>query len=167
MPIKNKDGSTYIYSKPNPIMQEQNIWDDKDVAILHNKFGQRYVSQQKTEYIPTMKPEQEENEIEIVESIDVPPPKYVNEDIIEVWCLPCLNSQGSTVTYGDTFKFKAKLLKLEDLYVQFIAQEKISDGSIVYPKTNSKRWWKVRNSSEVQGFHVMVGVISDYQPSFE
>ena len=34
--IKNKDGSVYKLSRPNPVMFQQDFWDDGSKFILHN-----------------------------------------------------------------------------------------------------------------------------------
>lgn len=36
MTIKNKDGSIFTLSKPNPVMRQQDLWDDGSQFILHN-----------------------------------------------------------------------------------------------------------------------------------
>lgn len=102
MAIKNRDGSTYSFSKPPPAMEEQAFWDKTEKIIFHNKFGEKHFRDDIKLPEPTP-PQREvkavdfeaaekrwEEEIQIVKAIEESKPKLVHEDIINVWCLPCL-----------------------------------------------------------------------------
>jgi len=187
MAIKNKDGSVYRFSGPVPEMAEQSFWDKKDKTIVHNKFGQRYVRERKGDEdmdLSKIKRELsrakvEKDEIKIVQVIEQPKSKPIAEEVVEIWCLPCVdfienvdplyNESYNKINYGQPFIFRARLLSLEDLSIQFITEEsvKLPNESVVYPKTASRRWWRVKSVKEVKDFRVYLGGISDYQPSFE
>jgi len=40
-------------------------------------------------------------------------------------------------------------------------------GSILYPKTGYKRWWRVQDKTQKGGGWVLVAAPSDHQPSFD
>lgn len=178
MAIKNKDGSTYTFTKPPLEMEEQAFWDKKEKIIVHNKFGQRYL---RGEIIKEMRlPEKEmiSEKIQIIQAIEEAKPKPVSEGVVEIWCLPCLEysedkdplyeEEYTTVKYGDTFIFRSRILTIEDLYIQFVTEKdiKIAGNSVIYPKMKNRRWWRIKGVKEIQGFNVYVAEISDYQPSF-
>lgn len=190
MAIKNKDGSTYSFSKPAPQMEQQTFWDKKEKITFHNKFGEKHHQ----EDIKIKEPElihreikvvdfkevtkQHEDEIKIVKAIEESKPKPISEDILDVWCLPCLeytenvdplyNESYSNIKYGEKFTFQARLLELEDLYVKFITEihVKLPEESVIYPKMKNRRWWRIRGVKEVKGYNIYLGMISDYQPAF-
>jgi hypothetical protein len=176
MAIKNKDGSIFKLAGPPPVMENQTFWNEK--VRIHNQFGQKYVQEAvkpENNDLPE-KIEEPSEEIKIVDSIKEETPKYVNESIINVWCLPCTGSRevvdnlyGSRYgrpEYGEKFVFKAKLLEVEDLFIQMLAKEKIPEQSVIYPQLQMKRWWRVSAVIETNGFYVVTATISDYQPSF-
>lgn len=190
MAIKNKDGSTYSFSKPAPQMEQQTFWDKAEKIVFHNKFGEKFHK----EDIKPKEPEpvhkeikivdfkevakQHDDEIKIVQAIEESKPKPISEDIVDVWCLPCLeytesvdplyNESYSKINYGDKFTFQARLLELEDLHVKFVTEGhvKLPGESVIYPKMKNRRWWRIRGVKEIKGYNVYLGIISDYQPSF-
>lgn len=190
MTIKNKDGSTYAFTKPTPVMEQQSFWDEKERITLHNKFGERHFREEvKIEEIERIEREvklpdfkeiekQQEDKIKIVQAIEESKPHHISEGIVDIWCLPCLdytenvdplyNESYANVKYGETFIFRAKLMALEDLYIKFVTELDVMvlEHSVIYPKTKSKRWWRIKARKEVKGFNVYLGEISDYQPSF-
>ncbi len=187
MAIKNKDGSIYSFTKPAPQMVEQVFWNKKEHVMLHNKFGQRFVKENKHEESPIdikipdyedMEPPTEE--IKIIKHIDAPEekPKALMADIVDVWCLPCLERSENVdplygesyekVNYGEKFMFKARLFSLEDLQIEFITEGSVilPYESVIYPKVANRRWWQIKGYKEVKSYRMYIGVISDYQPSF-
>jgi hypothetical protein len=189
MTIKNKDGSTYNFSKPNPSLEEQKFWST-DKIVMHNKFGDRFTIENMTplEPSPIQKEvkvvnfkeveKQKEDAIKIVQAIEESKPKKLSEETFEIWCLPCLeiientdplyNETTSRIKYGDKFVFRARILELEDLHIKFLTNlgDKIPAESVIFPKMRNRRWWRVQESQEVKGFNLCIGIISDYQPSF-
>ena len=183
MPIKNKDGSIFSFNKPNPVMLQQDFWSKTESVIIHNKFGQRHIVESNEKFREVKLNEkakvreiEKQDDIKIIQSFVEEKPKHISESVIEVWCLPCLGynenedelygESYSTLKYGDKFIFRARLLEVEDLHIQLVTDQKINEYSVVYPKTNGKRWWKVQETKESKGFYFMNCIISDYQPSF-
>lgn len=73
----------------------------------------------------------------------------------------------NTIQYGKPTSFEGVVLKQEDLFVEIWTDVEISIGSILYPKENYKRWWRVQEKeSKVKGW-LLVATPSDYQPSFD
>jgi hypothetical protein len=192
MAIKNKDGSTYSLSKPAPVMEQQSFWDKTEKIIFHNKFGEKFfrANMKVPEPTPISPKEikiidfkdiakQHNDEVKIVQAIEESKkPKPISEDIVEVWCLPCLeytenidplyDESYANVKYGEKFTFRAKLLELEDLHIEFVTEVdvKLQPESVIFPKMKNRRWWKIKDSKEVQGYNVYLAMISDYQPNF-
>lgn len=183
MAIKNKDGSTYKVVKPAPKMAQQSFWNKQEKITIHNKYGQRYLRDNaenddiKREFeVPVF--EEKNEEIKIVQVIEEYKPKQLSEEVVEVWCLPCIDhvqnidplydESYDKINYGETFIFKSRLLSLDDLSIQFIAETKVNIpyDSVIYPKTASRRWWRIKGIKEIENFKIYLGAISDYQPSF-
>ena len=96
---------------------------------------------------------------------------------IFVHCLPATIRTKTDELYGETYKtiqygspisFEAVLLQELDLtYSIWTDTDQISIGSVLFPKTNNKRWWKVKNKEQKANGWIINCVLSDYQPSFE
>lgn len=191
MAIKNKDGSTYGFTKSVPQMEQQSFWDKTEKITFHNKFGEKYhgedtevqepepVSVREVKIVDFKEvTKQHEDEIKIVKAIEESKPKSISEDIINAWCLPCLeytenvdplyNESYSNIKYGEQFTFQTKLLELEDLHIKFVTEGhvKLPTESVIYPQMKNRRWWRVRGVKEVKGLNVYLGIISDHQPAF-
>jgi len=187
MAIKNKDGSTYSFTKPVPQMTQQSFWNKKEKIIFHNKYGQRYLREKTANDeidLDKIKREikipefVEKDEIKIIQAIEESKSKPLSEEVVEIWCLPCIehienidplyDENYDKINYGEAFVFKSRLLSLEDLSIQFVTEESINipNESVIYPKTASRRWWRIKGMKIVEGFNIYVGAISDYQPSF-
>lgn len=172
MAIKKKDGTPYVFSKPNPIMGTQALWSKTEPILIHNKvkIGQRYL---KTEFTEIEEEEIEEieqpqvvkEEIKIIKKIETPDTK-IHEGIIDVWCLPCVKYKDGKITYGEKFILESQILDVADLYIQILAAGKVEPKSILYPKTKDRRWWKVSSCTKDDEYYVINAVVSDYQPSF-
>jgi len=191
MAIKNKDGSTYSFSKPPQAMEQQTFWDKTEKIIFHNKFGEKVFREDIQPPLVAEPPQREvkivdfkevakqvEDEIKIVQALEESKSKPLHEDIVEVWCLPCLEyaenvdelygESYANVKYGEKFTFRARLLRIEDLHVEFVTETsvKLQPESVIYPKMKNRRWWKIKDMKEVKGYHVYLGMISDFQPAF-
>lgn len=191
MAIKNKDGSTYSFSKPPQVMEQQTFWDKTEKIIFHNKFGEKVYREDLQVPILPEPPAREvkvvdfkevakqvEDEIKIVQAIEESKHKPVHEDIVEVWCLPCLDYKENVdplygesyanAKYGEKFTFRARMLEIEDLHVQFVTEigVKLQLESVIYPKMKNRRWWRIKGVKEVKGYNIYLGMISDYQPAF-
>lgn len=91
------------------------------------------------------------------------------------YCLPVLIQKysddlyGGEYTkdiYGDKFAFPAIVIEETDLVIQFWADTKLPERSVVYPKMRTKRWWRIQESSEKSGGHLYSAVASDVNPDF-
>lgn len=71
-----------------------------------------------------------------------------------------------TIQYGQPTSFEGVILQQQDLMIQIWTDIEISKGSVLYPKINSKSWWRVQKSEPMKGGWLLTGIISDYQPSF-
>ena len=191
MAIKNKDGTTYSFTKPAPEMEQQVFWDKTEKIVFHNKFGEKHhghdIQQIEPEPIPVKEikvvdfkevAKQYEDEIKIVKAIEESKPKPISEEIVEVLCLPCIKytenvdklyeESYANIEYGKTFTFRARLIELEDLHIKFFTEidVQLPEESVIFPKMRNRRWWKIKGVKEVKGFNVYIGMISDYHPSF-
>jgi len=94
-------------------------------------------------------------------------------------CLPAVVRQRrddlygetySTIQYESPFTFEAYIVDQSDMILQFWtsgpATDKITKGSVIYPKIMEKRWWRVRSKAEQSGGWLFEAVPSEYQPSF-
>jgi hypothetical protein len=178
MAIKNKDGSIYCYSKPNPLMNSQALWPKDEKVIFHNKFGQRYCDN-KLEVEEEVEEEKEEvvEQVEIVEKIiEKGHTAGRDEYVFDVWCLPAkiitkidplYGSNYNRVKYGEKYKFEAKLYESNDLHLQLITKQETPVNSVIFPLNKDRRWWRVTNNQNYEkGFWLVTGQISDYQPNF-
>ena len=155
MAITDKYGNIYNLNKPNPILSTQTIWPKDEKVYIHNKIGKRYLESK-----------------EVIDEEQPIKKIYPNEEMVEIWCLPCesykivtdtlYDNSYTKVNYGEKFLFKAQILQLEDLYIQLFTNRDIKEGSILFPRTKGKRWWKVIDVNK----NIVNAMISDYQPSF-
>lgn len=179
MVLKNKDGTDYKLSGPNPLMKSQILWNAKQELIKYNKFGQlKILTSNQQESIKTetaieefdvktfeteMKEASKEETPEIVERLpEVEVGKRSDEGVVEVWCLPKLGE-----VYGEKFKFESVILENSDLYFVLYTNVKLTPGSILYPRIFDKRWWRVKNiKEEAENEYLVSAMISYYQPNF-
>lgn len=218
MALKNKDGSFYKLSGPNPIMKDQQLWADGNYE-LHNmnwdvetqkaKSESNYNKKlpikdsflqelEKTkneekidknpiveEKLPIKVYEIEKKEEEIIErksivSPDLKKQEEENDSEFEktfIHCLPATirttkddlyGDVYQTIKYGQPTSFEAIILDQQDLTMTIWTDtDKISIGSVLYPKCNFKRWWRVKTKEKKANGWIIVSIPSDYQPSFE
>jgi len=175
MAIKNRDGSIYCFSKPNPLMNSQSIWPKNENVILHNKIGQRFYGQGKEINVVEEKKVEKMKEVVIVTKAETSE-KHVERDVIDVWCLPAeiitkidplYGSNYNRIKYGEKFSFEAKIYETEDLYLQLITKQKLPENSVIFPRNKDRRWWRVSGTEKYEGdFWIVTSQISDYQPNF-
>jgi len=176
MAIKNKDGSIYCYSKPNPVMNSQSLWSKDETVTIHNKFGKRYYESEPEEEVIEEK-EKVVEEVKIVETIVQESHTAGRDaDVFDVWCLPATliakvdplyGSNYNRIKYGEKYSFEAKLYESSDLYFQLIAKQEIPENSVIFPLNKDRRWWRVVNNEQYEdGFWIVTSQISDYQPNF-
>jgi hypothetical protein len=72
------------------------------------------------------------------------------------------------IRYGDPVSFEGVMLQQEDFFIKVWTDvENINIGSILYPKTNFKRWWRVQEKTIKGTGWILIAMPSDYQPSFK
>lgn len=96
---------------------------------------------------------------------------------IFIHCLPAYLRERRDALYGDSYKtiqygkptsFEGVMLQQSDLAIEvWTDTDKISLGSILYPKTGYKRWWRVQDKTQKGGGWVLMATPSDHQPSFD
>jgi hypothetical protein len=198
MALKNKDGTSYKLSKPNPIMKEQSLWKGEKF-ILHNMnfISEKTVDQTavtpiesdlsiQENFISELEETKEQPKEETVferKTITAPDVKRIEEEKkpeiekIFVHCLPAIIKTKEDDLYGDVYQtiqygkptsFEAVVLKESDFYYEIWTDTDIADnGAVLYPKTNTKRWWKVKRRMRKADGWILNCIISEYQPSFD
>lgn len=183
MALKNKDGTEYKLNKPNPIMIDQTIWE-KEKLILHNKIGKLVVLPDKTERVvfdhqtimKTKELLEKSAEPVIVKQLEEPEVGNNEDDKVQIWCLPAsykkykdslYGEEYKKINYGSKFLFEAISIEQDDLsFIIWTNTKAVTEGSILFPRTYDKRWWRVQSIREENGGYTIAAMISDYQPKF-
>lgn len=182
MALKNKDGTEYKLAKPNPIMADQKLWE-KEKLIFHNKIGKLIVLPDKTERVVfdsqmIMKTKEllEKTDPVIIKKLEEPEVGSHEDDKIQVWCQPATykkykdnlyGEEYQKVNYGSSFLFEAILIDQDDLsFILWTNTKAVTKGSIIFPRTHDKRWWRVQSIREENGGYTIACAISEYQPKF-
>ena len=220
MALKNKDGSVYRLSGPNPAMKTQTTWgsftlhnmkwsserfsnlsgqmpevetqrsetknvdvaDDFVNELEQTKSSIRIVVPEKSK---KSKPEDDEvceNATLVDRKVEVHEDSRDDEaaspeiDKVFIHCLPAKMSTKrdslygdvyKTVRYEDPFSFEGVIISESDLGLEVWTDADIKRDSVLYPKINSKRWWKVQYSEPKAMGRLLTCMPSDYQPSFK
>ena len=227
MTLRNKDGTVYKLSAPNPAMKSQELWnefkvhnmqwegekaeDTTTVNPLASDFDVQDTFLEALDKAKIAKPEikvvETKPEIKVVETkpeikvmetkpIEQPPVEKIERkplvqpdvkqeeaevnseiDKIFIHVLPAFMRERKDSLYGDSYKtiqygkptsFEGVMLTQEDLYIEvWTDSDKIGVGSVLFPRTNFKRWWRVQEKTEKAGGWVLTAMPSDYQPSFD
>lgn len=106
---------------------------------------------------------------------DVADPEQIQKTFIH--CLPAQIRERKdslygevykTVKYGSPISFEAVIVAQTDFTLDvWTDTDKISRGSILYPKTGYKRWWRVQEKVQKESGWLLKSIPSDYQPSFD
>lgn len=180
MAIKNKDGSNYKLSGPNPHMKNQLLWDHFELHNMNFKEINNLIKKEKDipkkEYIP--KEEYITKEEDITKKEDIPKEEDVPKvKKITIYCLPAIIEVHEDVLYGEIrktikydkkFKFEAILISNNDISFEVWTNAiELGNGSILYPQNFDKRWWKVNSTiKKFDGFLLSCSP-SNITPSFE
>lgn len=121
-----------------------------------------------------------ETKVDIKETSPAQKTDEINDNSIEktfIYVLPALIKRRVDDLYGDTYQtiqygnptsFEGVILKQEDFVIEIWTDvETITLGSILYPRANFKRWWRVQDKSPKVGGWILTGTPSDHQPSFD
>lgn len=186
MALKNRDGTDFRLNKPNPIMASQKLWGKEVKLIFHNKIGKTIILPDEiravkpiifdTQVIEKAKVTLTKEEPLIVKQLEEPEVGLVEEDKIQIWCLPASYKEYKDalygekylkVRYGNKFMFEAITLEQDDLsFILWTNTKAVTQGSILFPRSHDKRWWQVQSIKEQDGGYILAAMISDYQPKF-
>jgi hypothetical protein len=159
---------------------------DQAAAISSQKSNVKIVETPKN---IVLEPKSEVNKVvlepksEVNKVVEPTKPEIIDNFIPKIFihCLPAFidikidNVYGDhvqTLKYKSVFSFEGVILDQSDLIFKFWTQadnltNQILQGSILYPKTTHKRWWKVQDRFEKTGGWVITSYPSDYQPHFD
>ena len=188
MVIKNKDGSEYKLSKPNPHMKNQLLWDSFELHNMNFETIKELIKKNKVEIkeiVVEEAEEEEEVEEEKIKAIEEEVKEVVKEEIKEeisvkktlIYCLPARIKIHEDILYGEVkkiitydkkFKFEAVILNITDIGMDIWTNAVVIEKeSILYPQNFDKRWWKVNNISSKFDGKILSCVLSSITPSFE
>lgn len=220
MALKNKDGTIYKLSSPNPVMKKQEIWSSftlhnmkwkteryKDLMELkpatsdfkiREDFVSELINTKPPEVIAPVQPKVLETKVEpkreVIketqvyeakkEAIKIQEPQ-INFDLdidleaekVFIHCLPAVikmkhdklyDEVYKTIQYGQPTSFEGIILVQGDINMTVWTDViQIGEGSVLYPKTNFKRWWKVDDKTAKARGWLLTCSPSDYMPSFD
>jgi hypothetical protein len=191
MVIKNKDGSVYKLRSPNALMKDQRFWTDYKSHNMKWKLtiteGGSEVERVQTDFVmkdsfveelastAPVRDEQKPQEPPVAKTQKA-------EDPLDgiprcfIYCLPASMSQKRdalyddeyiSIKYGEPYSLEGVMTEEHDLCINFWTTADIPRESVIFPKNNQKRWWKVVGSEVSHGGKVYVCAPSTYQPHFE
>lgn len=227
MTIKNKDGSVYKIRGPNPIMKEQDIWNDftlHNMNFDHETLQNQIYPTKKTKKIdlgsvttvkdtkvstplptvPQPPPKaMAEEDIKIVHNNDfelpdfdtpdpTPVPEKIDEDVLKpntvndklkhypkdiMYCLlaevkekidPLYQEKQIKISYVRNFLFENIIITESDMNLVFWSHlDFITKSSIVYPRNNSRRWWKIDKIKQAPDGMFFSCVPTEVTPKFK
>lgn len=177
MAIKNKDGTIFQLQKPNPIMKNQEFWND---YILHNFNEESVVIEKpKKKYQNIQEIEPQEIKVPIKET-PIEKPKKKEEPKEEpaktlLYCMPAITIVKHDKLYGEDriipgygpqFTLESIIIEMDDLTCKlWVNTNRIVENSILYmPKTI--RWWRVEKITDDNNGYIVVCNPSIIQPGF-
>lgn len=179
MAIKNKDGTIFQLQKPNPMMKNQELWDD---YVIHN-FNEEpaAIEQPKKKYQNIEEIEPQEIKVPIKETPIEKPQKKPKEEPKEeptktlLYCMPSVaivkhdklyGEDRVTQGYGPQFTLESIIIEMDDLTCRlWVSTNKTTENSILYmPK--AIRWWKVEKITDDNNGYIIVCTPSKLQPGF-
>ena len=193
MAIKDNDGNVVRLKGPNPLMKEQEFWDKKSLVLLNMKWDSiiEKCTQPQRGKIQAIKPkpqpkaevklEPEPDNVVVLPQKEKPqkeePQKYPSnvakilaERKRSFHCLPTILTKdefGEEVrVFSKKFIFEGVTVSEEDFSYSFWSDKKIEIGSIIFPITLTKRWWKVTAITEKSGGYLMMTTLSHLNPDF-
>jgi hypothetical protein len=185
--LKNKDGSVYRLAGPNPLMNEQEFWQDfiKHNFNWHSEVSENSVdnnlkdinqNEQEDESLEKALEIKEEKKVEINLDKKIEEKSIKKYNPVSCFCLPAktvekkddlYDESYKKVEYLDKFITEIVVLEKEDFYIKIWCKQELTANSIIYPKNKDKRWWKIIEASNApMGFYYIANP-SDYTPSFE
>lgn len=105
-----------------------------------------------------------------------PAPKKDEIEKTFIYCLPASIRERKdslygdvyhTIKYGDPTSFEGVVVSQSDFEFEvWTDAASINRGSVLYPKTGFKRWWRVQEKVQKGNGWILKSIPSDYQPSF-
>ena len=104
-----------------------------------------------------------------------PIPRSISKRVVGIHCVPVVETSVTDELYGETRKRRSYGQKYlmegipmteNDFIFQFWSSKEIVPGSVVYPQTQSKRWWRVQSVAPKSDGFVMSCIASDVNPDF-
>jgi len=172
--LKNKDGSDFKLSGPNPLMADQTFWGK---FILHNKVGNLIFEKDPKIRPKPISPIRKEEPKEIKEEIvEVVTKTQFIPNSTEIWCLPAsfkeykdglTQDMHKKIRYGKKFKFPGVIRETKEVYIILWCNTKaVSEGSIIYPRNQETQWWRVQETKPENNGYLVYATITDYHPDF-
>lgn len=180
--LKNKDGTPYKLNKPNPLMQGQQLWQDYvvhnmewevEIHVDNKVYSNQIYSQEDVNFLEDLDRAKEE-----IPKIEKPKEILVQNNIEKTFihCLPAYiqtkkdelyGETTQTIKYGNPTSFEGVLIEQNDLLMSLWTDvDDIGEESVLYPKTQFKRWWRVKQKRKQASGWILDSIPSDYQPSF-
>lgn len=152
MAIIKKNGEIYKLPGPNPIMLEQDFWEDFEVI---NFKAKEVITNELDTPIQS-------NYLEPVKILT----KTINylPSIIKEYEDPLYGEVRKTVEYNTKNKCESLIIKENDLSLTIWVQDNLNPESILY---TDKRWWKVDKIENQENGFICECIISEIQPSFD
>ena len=187
MTIFNSDGTQYKLEGPNPLMKEQNYFDG---FSLHNFDWKSEIKKENTIVVPVKSDfniKEIEKPLPVCEDVTQPEPSKIvekikskelsiNSNVTRIHCLPATVEKKVDDLYGETrlingwgspFLFEAIIVEQNDFMITFWTNIGIIEfGSIIYPVSRDKRWWKISNKKEEKEGYLYNALTSDINPDF-
>lgn len=173
MAIRNRDGSLYKLTRPNPLAKDQEQWGND--LIVHNMgWEEEMVEEENRIPMPALepiikikKPVLTEERAEVspalpnpelkVEPVPVlkPRKKTVSENAVVMHCQPAIikqhhdmlyNETHTRIEYGEKTQIETIILELGDLAIRFKTEFPLTKGSVVFPSkfTNGEKFFDQR-----------------------
>ena len=148
-----------------------------DIQVKDNFIQELKETKQEEEKKPEEEPVFERKTVVAEDTKRIEEEKKPEIEKVFVHCLPATIRTKTDELYGETYQtiqygvptsFEAVVLEELDLtYSIWTDTDQITAGSVLFPKTNNKRWWKVKNKTPKANGWIINCVLSDYQPSFD
>jgi hypothetical protein len=157
MPIRNKDGTLYKISTPNPLMKNQEIkeeWYTVHNFDTPNNETLVYDEPVKPVKLPDPAPEAKREAPVPIPEPPVPPPVEEKKEVIPqedkllCHCLPAklievkdavYDEVRMKLTYGEKFRFEAVPVRLSDMGYTLWTNIMIENGSIIYSSEDGRQ----------------------------
>lgn len=172
--IRKQDGTPYRLRGPNPLLRDQEIWDE---VILHNMTHEEVAYHAKAVRLHQPSRRIVNQEIQITETepgrIELPPQHpdtifcHVLPFVAKVTVDEVTSERIIRPGFGETITMQVKPLVRDpnELMAVFLTAESVEAGSIVYVPVE-RRWWKVTRASQREDGFELACVVSDQTPSF-